>query len=63
MTTNLDESLKAGGKLPKELQKASLYKKEIEAYAMKIVGLLADAPNNNVRRKSVDKARRMIGTR
>jgi len=59
----LDELKQAGVKLPKEFQKGSLYKEQIDSYAMKIVGLVADAPNNNVRRKAVDKARRMIGTR
>jgi len=51
---NLTDFLKAGGKLPKELQKTAPYKAEIDVYAMKIVGLLSDAPNNNVRRKYGD---------
>jgi len=58
-----EDLVKSGATLPKELQKASLHKVEIETYAMKIVGLLADAPNNNVRRKAVDRARRMLVTR
>ena len=59
----LNDLIRAGVKLPKELQKANVFKIEIDFLAMKIVGLLADAPNNNVRLRAADKARRMLGTR
>lgn len=54
--------LKAGGKIPGD-RKGTVYKAEVEALACKIVGLLADASTQEVRRRALDRARRMIGTR
>lgn len=36
---------------------------EIDRLALKILGVLADATNNETRRRALEKARRMVGTR
>lgn len=56
-----EEFLRAGGKLPKGVSgvQAAL----VDQLALKVLGVLADAPTQQVRRKALEKARRMLGRR
>jgi hypothetical protein len=56
---------KAGAKLTPELKKAlaAEERQQVEALALKLLGVLADAPSQDVRRKALEKARRMISKR
>ena len=55
----LDEFLKAGGKV----KGVKVAPEIIDALALKLLGVLADAPSNEVRRRALDKARRMLSKR
>lgn len=55
-----EDVIKAGGKIPGlGRQDGAL----VDQLACKLVGVLADAPSQATRRKALEKARRMIGTR
>ena len=56
----IDEFKKAGGKLPKNLKIPNTV---VDSYALKILGILADAPDNETRRRALEKARRMLSKR
>tara|TARA_Y100000310_G_C20109171_1_gene546309 strand:+ start:178 stop:444 length:267 start_codon:yes stop_codon:yes gene_type:complete len=43
--------------------KAAVSRNKVDQLAARVVGALADAPDNATRRKALDKARRMLGTR
>ena len=55
----LDEVVKSGGNIKLGKQGNPL----VDTYACKILGLLADAPSQEVRRRALEKARRMLGIR
>lgn len=56
-----EEFLKAGGRLPKGSK--AVYTAVVDQLALKVLGVLADAPSQEVRRKALEKARRMLGRR
>ena len=55
--------VKSGAKLTPELRKAltAEQRQQIDQLALKVLGILADAPSQEVRRRALEKARRMIG--
>jgi len=57
----VDDFLKAGGRLPREARSAQAAL--VDQLALKVLGVLADAPSQEVRRKALEKARRMLGRR
>ena len=58
---HIDDFIRAGGKLGKEARKAQT--PLIDALALRVLGVLADAPTQTIRRKALEKARRMMGRR
>lgn len=60
MTLNLEDLQKAGAKIP-GLGRAG--QAVVDALACEVVGILSKAPNQEVRRRSLEKARRMLGVR
>ena len=61
MALTVEELLKAGGKLPaksKHLKKMHI--SESQKYALRILGILADAPDQNTRFLALGKAERML---
>ena len=58
---HVDDFLKAGGKLPREASRAQAGL--VDQLALRVLGVLADAPSQEVRRKALEKARRMLGRR
>ena len=56
----LEEALKAGAKVPGLGRKDQLI---VDQLACRLVGVLADAPTQETRRKALEKARRMLGVR
>jgi len=65
MAISIKELKKAGAKLTPELKKAlaAEERQQVDQLALKVLGVLADAPSQEVRRKALEKARRMISTR
>lgn len=57
----VDNFLKAGGKLPRQAKGAQAAL--VDQLALRVLGVLADAPSQEVRRKALEKARRMLGRR
>ncbi len=59
------QELTLGGNaaLARRLQREPVDPNETERLAMKLLGALADATNNETRRRALDKARRMMGPR
>ena len=56
-----EEFLKAGGKLPKGAR--TVHAAMVDQLALRVLGVLADAPSQEIRRKALEKARRMLGRR
>lgn len=60
MAVPLTDIRKAGGKV-EGIRGAD--RQIIDELACKLVGVLADAPTQEIRRKALEKARRMLGSR
>ena len=58
---HVDDFLKAGGRLPREASRAQAGL--VDQLALRVLGVLADAPSQTIRRKALEKARRMLGRR
>ena len=58
---HVDDFLKSGGRLPREVRGAQAGL--VDQLALRVLGVLADAPSQEVRRKALEKARRMLGRR
>ena len=56
----LEDALKAGAKIPGIGRKDQVM---VDQLACRLVGVLADAPTQETRRKALGKARRMLGVR
>ena len=56
----LEDALKAGAKIPGIGRKDQVM---VDQLACRLVGVLADAPTQETRRKALEKARRMLGVR
>lgn len=59
---NVNDFLKSGGKLPGDKRKAA-FQLMVDNLAYRLIGILADAPSMEVRRRALEKARRMSSTR
>jgi len=57
----VDDFVKGGGRLPREARWAQV--ELVNQLALKVLGVLADAPSQEVRRKALEKARRMLAKR
>ena len=56
----LEDALKAGAKIPGLGRNDQVL---VNQLACRLVGVLADAPTQETRRKALEKARRMLGVR
>ena len=56
----VEDVVKAGGKIPGLGRKDQAI---VDQLACKLVGVLAEAPTQETRRKALEKARRMLGVR
>lgn len=60
MALTVEELLKAGGKLPAKSNLKKMHISESQKYALRILGILADAPDQNTRFLALGKAERML---
>lgn len=59
----IEEVLKAGGNLKGIKGLGKTTKPLVDTLALKILGALADTPDQETRRRALEKARRMLGMR
>lgn len=60
MAIAVEDVVRAGGKVKLGRGQTPFF---VDTLALRILGLLADAPTMEVRRKALEKARRMLGKR